>query len=496
MRDRRAVAWLFLLPTVLALGWHLLVTVERGGLTSYRLAAFAVGAVIVVWSQRARGGARPGVLGRLVFAAAAVVLFWLSAVEFALGHVTILALGLLFLLGCAAIHFTVLFGLTGSRGEAGPSRLFVRIGLSLSMVIVMLWGIEGLFRVLRPVQLYDIIPDDPAAGSSMELRASGRPVGRPGFRGQFIHPEFPGCRIEFNAWGLRDGLDEASSPAAGERSVVVLGDSMTFGTGVALEEAFHERIEQRAGEITSAPLRVYGAAIPGYSTLEELEMLEELAPKARPDVVVVGVFEGNDFQDSWAAEVEEKGRQELASTISTFERFVRGVFQVRYWATSSATFQALNLELTLVHLGLIDARVHTNLFLDDCLLVEPPPLVGRLRENVVGQLVRMGERCEELGAKLVLLIIPDAIQAVPARFDAFLAIKPTEARESFSRLDFHAGFVAQLKENGLSCVDMLSELERDSVAGEACYFLEGHLNVRGHEVASRLLVPALAKLLK
>ena len=495
MRDRRIVSWLFILPTALACGWHVVVA-SGGALSSYRIASLAAGLAIASWALRVGVGSPPGVAARMAFSTSAVALFWLSAIELALDHATILALGLLFLLACASVHFTTLFALTGARREGGAGRLLVKLGLSLSMVMTLLWGIEGAFRVLRPVRLYDIIPDDPAAGSSMVQRQGGRPVGRPGFRGQFIHPEFPGCRVEFNDWGLRDGLDEATSPLAGERSVVVLGDSMTFGTGVALEEVFHETVEQRAAEISSAPLRVYCGAIPGYSTLQELEMLQELLPKTRPDVVVVGVFEGNDFQDSWAAEVDQAGREALLPKSSTFERFVRGVFHVRYWATSSAAFQALNLELTLVHLGLIDARVHTNLFLEECLLAEPPPLVARLRENVVDQLVAMRELCEENGARLLLLVIPDAIQAVPERYDAFLALKPESDRARFERLGFHAGFLARLEERGLSYVDMLPELERESRGGEACYFLEGHLNVRGHAVAERVLVPALASALK
>ena len=80
----------------------------------------------------------------------------------------------------------------------------------------------------------------------------------------------------------------------------------------------------------------------------------------------------------YAAEAATKGRQTLAPVTSTFERFVEGVLHVRFWATSSAAFQALSLELWLVELGLTDPRVHTNLFLDQCLLVEEPPLVDRL----------------------------------------------------------------------------------------------------------------------
>jgi hypothetical protein len=371
----------------------------------------------------------------------------------------------------------------------------VRIGLALSALLVLLCAVEGAFRAVASVRLYDIVPDDPALGSSMVRREDGRPVGRPGFRGQFIHPEFRGCRVEFNAWGLRDGLDEATPPAEGEASVLVLGDSMSFGTGVALEETFQERLEARAGEITARPLRVYGAAIPGYSTVEELAMLRELAPNARPAVVVVGVFEGNDFQDSWALEAAAKGREALASAESAFGLFLGGVLRLRFWATSSAAFQALSLELWLVELGLTDPRVHTNLFLDQCLLVDVPPLVERLRDNVVEQLVAIRRQCDEIGAALVLLIIPDCIQAVPQRYDAYLRLQPEPDRAGFSRLAFHRAFVQQLEQRGLRCVDLLPRIEAEANAGVACNFLEGHLNARGHEVAAQALAPVLHELL-
>lgn len=495
MRDLRGVAWLFIGPTVVAVLWQLFMVLGRGEVTAYRGSALAVGALVLLWCVPLRRNVAPGVLYRLLFAVLAAGLFWLSALEFALDHVTILAWGLLFLMAAATVHATVLFGVVGGRRDGAAGRLLLRIGLSLSMVMVLLWGIEGAFRAVSSVRLYDIIPDDPTAGSSMVHRETGRPVGRPGFRGEFIHPEFRGCRVEFNAWGLRDGIDEATPPAAGDASVVVLGDSMTFGTGVALEQTFQELLEARAGEITPRPLRVYGGAIPGYSTLEELAMLEELMPKARPDVVIVGVFEGNDFQDSWAAEAAAKGREGLAPKRSTFGTFVSGVLNVRFWATSSAAFQALSLELVLVELGLTDPRVHTNLFLDECLLTDVPPLIDRLRDNVIDQLAMIEKHCDEAGAKLVLLIIPDSIQSVPARYDAFLRLRPEAAIGTFSRTAFHEAFLAKLRERGLQCADMLPAIEHEASKGVECYFLEGHLNVRGHQVAAEVLAPVLKPLL-
>jgi hypothetical protein len=103
---------------------------------------------------------------------------------------------------------------------------------------------------------------------------------RPGFHGREIARghEFD-VPVTIDARGLRD-----HAHAAPPRPVVIaIGDSMTFGEGVAAEEAWPAVLEHRLGA------RVYGAGVPGYGSPQMRGRLHRLLPTLRPDLVIVAL---------------------------------------------------------------------------------------------------------------------------------------------------------------------------------------------------------------
>ncbi len=76
--------------------------------------------------------------------------------------------------------------------------------------------------------------------------------------------------------------------------LLALGDSFTFGQGVDYEETFVAHLERA----WSPPHRVLDAGIGGHGPREYRRYAEHLiAGGMRPDVMVVGVYVGNDFGD-------------------------------------------------------------------------------------------------------------------------------------------------------------------------------------------------------
>jgi hypothetical protein len=76
--------------------------------------------------------------------------------------------------------------------------------------------------------------------------------------------------------------------------VLVLGDSFTFGQGVEYEDSFVGHLAARFGSAA----RVVNTGVNGYGPVQYRHVLEsELALGARPRVVLVNVFVGNDFLD-------------------------------------------------------------------------------------------------------------------------------------------------------------------------------------------------------
>ncbi|MEM7200461.1 MAG: hypothetical protein AAF628_09370 [Planctomycetota bacterium] len=497
----RLAIWLLVLPPTAALAWNVWAAVENGALPPLRWAT-ALGAVtaLALAALIVRGAKLPAGV-RLVYAGLAAVALWLSGLEFALTRTTILARGLLGWSAAIAVYGTIALALARGPGQRAEPKLALRLGVFAAMLLLSLFAVETLLRRLFPVQIYEIVPDNPRQGSCLMAGPNRRPELRPGFTGQYMHPEFPELRIEINDWGLRDDAEEASEPEPGSRSVLVLGDSFAFGTGVRLEETFQEVLEQRAPEITDAPLRVYGAGVTGYGPDFELDLLRELAPKTQPNAVVVAVFEGNDFQDNWSRlKTSPRPKRRREPDAEPLLTYLRAIGKYRYWSQSSAFTQRSRgwLEPLLLALGGIDPIVNTNFFLDEALRLQPDPErppPTEMRDALVRRLDEIREECRALGAALVVMLIPDAIQANPPRFAEFLRIQG-EPAAAFDRTAFHDSFVVKLTAEGFEVVDLLPVLEAEVEAGRDGYLQEGHFNAHGHALAAEHLIPVLHSALR
>jgi hypothetical protein len=93
-------------------------------------------------------------------------------------------------------------------------------------------------------------------------------------------------KVTVNGLGLR-GPDLPPQKAPGERRILVVGDSMIYGQGVADEQTVPAQLERAlAGE----GVRVVNGGLRAYSTGQELALLEDLGPAIRPDLVVLCWF--------------------------------------------------------------------------------------------------------------------------------------------------------------------------------------------------------------
>ena len=101
-----------------------------------------------------------------------------------------------------------------------------------------------------------------------------------------------GKRVTINARGYRG--HELSLPRPTDRTrVVVLGDSIAFGLGVADRETFADLLEERDNGIEAGNL-----AVQGYGPDQALLVLLGEGLRAQPDVVVLAFCLDNDFADA------------------------------------------------------------------------------------------------------------------------------------------------------------------------------------------------------
>jgi lysophospholipase L1-like esterase len=144
------------------------------------------------------------------------------------------------------------------------------VGLTLAMLEV---GVRAYVWVQR--SMVQAIPD-PAGVPLYELCDCGYLYG--------LNPEHP----EVSAQGLRD-REYAVPKTAGAQRVLVLGDSITYGTNVAAASTFSEQLERSlAGQV-----EVINSGVAGYTPYNELQYYREQGRLFEPDVVIV-VFSLND----------------------------------------------------------------------------------------------------------------------------------------------------------------------------------------------------------
>jgi lysophospholipase L1-like esterase len=97
-----------------------------------------------------------------------------------------------------------------------------------------------------------------------------------------------GVDFQTNSKGLRDReIPYAKAPE--KLRILMLGDSLTVGWGVAVEDTFPKRVE-RMYAAKGVDAEVINAGVGNYNTIQEVEYFFTEGHKYRPDVVVLNYF--------------------------------------------------------------------------------------------------------------------------------------------------------------------------------------------------------------
>lgn len=91
--------------------------------------------------------------------------------------------------------------------------------------------------------------------------------------------------VHINSLGMRDR--EVLDKKPDEYRILFLGDSVTFGWGVAEDQIFVRRLESILTEQTGRPVHTLNSGIGSYNTETEWEFLKRHSEKLNPDLVVL-----------------------------------------------------------------------------------------------------------------------------------------------------------------------------------------------------------------
>jgi hypothetical protein len=213
-------------------------------------------------------------------------------------------------------------------------------------------------------------------------------------------------RVEVNSLGLRG--PELGPSSRGERRILFLGDSLTYGQGVGDLETVPAALEHALRECDSGhPWTVVNAGHRAYGTAQELGLLEELGERVGPEVVVLGWY-WNDVSERDVRATYESFRELGEFVFDTGDR-LEGLERVLWYAQEYPRRSAL---VMLAH----------DLFVPKGRLYSPE-VHEQGMQRLSGLLARFRETCMRLGAAPVMAVFPDR-----HRLEGSEATRPFEER--------------------------------------------------------------------
>lgn len=332
-------------------------------------------------------------------------------------------------------------------------------------------------------------------------------------------------QVSINSLGMRDE-ETTYEKEEGQQRILFLGDSITAGMQVPLEDTFTEQLEDHLEDAYPSEWEVLNGAVNGYGTDNELLYYRLEGNKFEPDIVVVGMYLANDiYNNSRVLELRTGG--ESHKPYFTFDddgELVLNNFPVENTDTFGikvGTFLKKHFQLprfiaqTMSLRGEVPGwlRPIVTLFsgnrgvqqsdADDS-SAEAEPTEGDGNEEIAAQqravsgtnaticdeeytaeieeawaitkavLLQLKEEVEASGAELAVVSVPTTAQTVAPRPNAdWYCERPNEELNSF------------LEAEGIAYLDLLQPFREYSDEGgrELYYARDFHMNEAGHHLA-------------
>jgi len=138
----------------------------------------------------------------------------------------------------------------------------------------------------------------------------------------------PTPEVSINSLGFRDDEITIKKPENTKR-ILVLGDSFTFGMGVAHKDIFMKILESELNNSKDTNYQVINMGSIGYTTDNEYLLLKEKGLQLDPDLVIVAFFAGNDVTEFRRHEWETDQDGKLIALTDT-EHYVDQEKRLRY----------------------------------------------------------------------------------------------------------------------------------------------------------------------
>jgi lysophospholipase L1-like esterase len=279
-----------------------------------------------------------------------------------------------------------------------------------------------------------------------------------------------------NSYGIRDV--EFDPRVSHPRRVLFLGDSVTEGVDVDLQDTFVKQFEQLIKKLTGKDWQALNLALAGGSTFDEVYAYQIKGVPLHHSYVVLGFYVGNDLSDNLHFQKRPVSDGQATSLSTTRQKLVRFLaFHSQLW-----NLAATRLRFPLLYRWGILSIADT--FLPYAKKDESPEvklawtLTFRALQNLEADV-------KEQHARLILLLIPHEIQLSQGAFDETLRLHGRNPAD-YERAEPQRILKGFANQNEIPTVDLL-----DWFNGDEHYYLEDHIHF--NEVGHAKTAEALGK---
>lgn len=325
-----------------------------------------------------------------------------------------------------------------------------------------------------------------------------------------------------NELGLRS---PAVAPRrSGEKRLLVLGDSFTFGAGVTAEAAFPAQLgallsgdSGDSGDSGQSGATVVNGGTPSYGTERQSRWLAAFGERVDPTHLVLAVFVGNDFTDNLELEgpVVFEGKLMERQLVGASTEELRGRLWLsqfhlwRLWSSRrtpvparpgpTATESKEAGQEAYEQWKQAEEQNFARRQGERIAIYAPPareaPHIKVAYDAMDVCLARVKTWCDNRGVHLAVAILPDVVQVedtLQAQVAAFAGIPPEAAQWDRPQAAIRNWCASQ----SVPCVDLLPPFREAGNAGgdESLYLVaDSHFNARGHLLAAEVLARELAE---
>ncbi|MCC6407282.1 MAG: hypothetical protein IT453_08950 [Planctomycetes bacterium] len=305
-------------------------------------------------------------------------------------------------------------------------------------------------------------------------------------------PEYS-VRLVTNQYGLAD--DPMSSPgkAAGTYRVIALGDSFTQGFTVDRKDLFVDVLE-RWWQNEGRKVEIVNAGCEAYSTDQEVAWLLEHGAHFQPDAVAIFAYENDIFWCGSSTYEARDTQKPVFRADGTQENGTLADVGPRAWYDNSGIGLLLKpfvADRTAAQKYYFTPDGATRPISKEFapLLATPPDFLADSVARTKGALIALKKKCDELGAKLVLVTIPSHAAIDAAYAEKFAQMRLGGLGNGAWSADKPVDtFLGIAKELGIPALDPRAYLRQVASGGQKLYYdIDWHLNPDGNRVFAHFL---------